>query len=482
MRELSKKNQMKELSTSKIEIPAEIIKKTVKKSKYFKDIGEGAVQCILCPRECKIKRNEKGFCKVRKNINGQLYSLNYGISTYMVVEPIENNAIFHFYPGENALAVGTVSCNLDCSFCQAWRYSKITNVENLDLKCFDHYTPQQIVDKAKSLDLKIISWTFNDPMSWFEFVLDTAKIAKENGIYSVFKSNHYINEKPLIDLAQYVDIFSISLKSLDNKFYQDYCRGTLEPVLNAAKTLKEHKKHIEICNLIIPTLNNSKEQISKLIDWVKEHLGTHIPLHFARFHPSYKLTNLPRTSSSDVHTARRIAKDKGFKYVYIGNMFMDDGLNSYCVKCSKLLLRRIGGRTIIENKDLQMCDKCKTPHQIKFSKREKYNDYFTDKKGEYFIKYLWREDIWSIHLQVCNFSNDPQILKIYNNFGDNQDENIPSIEKINILPNEKLRHSLHRINNNHKESLIYFDENIEAQIFENLDRAFYSLENYNGYE
>lgn len=473
---------MKEISPSNIEISANNTKKAVKKTKYFKNIGDGAVQCLLCPRECMINREEKGFCKVRKNINGQLYSLNYGISTYMVVEPIENNAIFHFYPSENALAVGTISCNLDCSFCQAWRYSKITNVENLNLNCFDYYTPQEIVKKAKSLNLKVISWTFNDPMSWFEFVLDTAKIAKENGIYSLFKSNHYINEKPLKDLAQYVDIFSISLKSIEDKFYQKYCRGSLEPVLNAAKTLKKLNKHIEICNLVIPTLNNGEEHISKLIDWVKKHLGTHIPLHFARFHPSYKLTNIPRTSLSDVHRARKIAIDKGFKYVYIGNAFMDNGLNSYCDKCSNLLLSRIGGRTIIKNKDLYVCDKCKTPHQIKFLKKLKHNDWITDKIGDYSIGYLWREDIWSIHIQVINFSNEPQILRIYNNFKDSQNEDFSLIENIKVLPNEKLRHSLHRFDYDHEETLIYFDENIKAQIFENLDRAFYSLENYNGYD
>ena len=461
---------MKETSASNIEISAVNIKKKIKKTEYFKNLGAGAIQCVLCPRECKIKRDETGFCTVRKNIDGQLYSLNYGISTYMVVEPIENNAVFHFYPGENTLAVGTIGCNLDCSFCQAWQYSKITNVEKLNLDCFDNYTPEQIVNKAKELDLKVISWTFNDPMSWFEFVLDTAKLAKENGIISLFKSNHYINEIPLNDLAQYVDIFSISIKSIENEFYRKYCRGSLEPVLNSAKILKKLNKHIEICNLVIPTLNNSKEQISKLVNWVKEHLGTSVPLHFARFHPSYKLTNVPRTSLSDVNIARKIAKDKGFKYVYIGNVFMDDGLNSYCVKCSKLLLSRTGGRTIIKNKDLKLCDRCKTPHQIKFLKREK--------EHEYNIKYVWKEDIWSIHIQVINNTNEIQTLIIYNSFKDDNYKDGPFIEKIKVAPNEKLRHNYNRINDKHDKSVIYFEKNLEVQIFENIDRAYYSLEKW----
>lgn len=462
---------MRLTSVSNIDFLAEKFKNSVKKSQYFKKLEAEAVQCVLCPRKCKIKIDETGFCKVRKNIDGQLYNLNYGISTYMVVEPIENNAVFHFYPGENALAVGTISCNLDCSFCQAWKYSKISNVENLYLEYFDTYTPEQIVNKAKTLDLKIISWTFNDPMSWFEFVLDTAKIAKENGILSLFKSNHYINEPPLKELAQYVDIFSVSLKSIEDEFYKKYCHGSVEPVLNATKILKTLDKHIEICNLVIPTLNNSKEQFSKLIDWVKEHLGINTPLHFTRFHPSYKLTNLPRTSLSDVNVARKIAKNKGLKYVYIGNVFMDDGLNSYCVKCSNLLLSRTGGRTIIKNKNPLKCDKCNTSHHIKFSKRVKNHNYN--------IEYVWKDNIWSIHIQVINFSSEIQVLVIYNFLGEKQNNDTPLIEKIKINPNEKLRYTQNRINDKHVKSIIYFDDALGVQIFENFDRAYYSIEKFN---
>ena len=471
---------MKETLVTDIEISADYIKNSIKKSKYFKKLGPEIIQCILCPRECVIKRDETGFCKVRKNIDGQLYSLNYGVSTYMVVEPIENSAVFHFYPGENALAIGTISCNLDCSFCQAWRYSKITNTEDINLKYFDNYKSEQIVNKAKKLDLKVISWTFNDPMSWFEFVLDTAKLAKENGIISLFKSNHYVNETPLKDLAQHVDIFSISIKSIENEFYKKYCHGSLEPVLNAAKILKKLNKHIEICNLVIPTLNDSTEQFSKLIDWVKENLGTNTPLHFARFHPSYKLTNLPRTSLLDVYKAREIAKKKRLKYVYIGNVFMDDGLNSYCVKCSNLLLNRMSGRIIIKNKDLELCDKCKTPHHIKFLKRAKNRDIIFKRNGDYIIEYVWKKEIWSIHIQVVNCSNEKQVLIIHNLFRDNQNKDIPLIEKIKIAPNEKLRHTINRISEEHNKIVIYFDKTVKVQIFENIDRAYYSLEKYDG--
>jgi len=440
-------------------------------SRYFKKLGTQTVQCLLCPHECKIKRNCTGLCKVRKNIDGQLFNINYGLSTYMVVEPIETNAVFHYYPGENALAVGSVSCNLDCYFCQAWKYSKIKKIEDINWNYFDYYTSEQIVNKAKKLDIKVISWTFNDPMSSFEFVLDTAKLAKEEGIISLFKSSHYINEVPLRDIARYVDIFSISIKSIEDEFYRKFCGGSLEPVLKAAKILKNLDKHIEICNLVIPSLNNSREQFTKLIDWVKESLGINTPLHFARFHPSYKLLNLSRTPLSDIDLARQIAKGKGLKYVYSGNVFMDDGLNSYCVKCSNLLVSRKGGRTIIKNKDLNHCDKCKTPHRIRFFKR--------NRDHHYIIKYTWKEDNCSIHIQVVNHSNEKQILIIHNFFKEKQDKDIPLIEKIIITPNEKMRHTFNRINEKHHKIVIFFEEAVDVQIYENLDRAYYSLEKYN---
>ena len=455
----------------------EFSKNAIKKSKYFKKLEDKAVQCILCPRECKIERNKIGYCEVRKNIDGQLFNLNYGISTYMVVEPIETNAIFHFYPGEDALAVGSIGCNLDCSFCQAWQYSKIKNIEEMNLEYFDHYTPEQIVNKAKKLDLSVISWTFNDPMSWFEFVLDTAKLAKEYGIVSLFKSNHYINEAPLKDLAQYVDVFSISIKSMEDEFYRKYCQGSLEPVLNAAKTLKRYNKHIEICNLVIPTLNDSKKHFNKLINWVKENLGMDTPLHFARFHPDYKLTNLSRTSLSDINRAIEIARDNGFKYIYSGNTYMDEGLNGYCSKCGNLLIDRKGGRTIVINEDLELCDKCKTPHQIRFLKSAKNSDYIIKNAYDHVIEYTWKEKIWSIHVQVINYSNEKQVLLIHNDFRDNQG-NLPFMEKINVAPHEKLRYTFNRINEKQNKIVIYYDKTLDLQIFENLDRAYYSLEKY----
>ncbi|MFX1355156.1 MAG: AmmeMemoRadiSam system radical SAM enzyme [Promethearchaeota archaeon] len=443
-------------------------------SRYFKKLGMETVQCLLCPHGCRINRNSTGLCKVRKNIDGQLFNINYGLSTYMVIEPIETNAVFHYYPGENALAIGSVSCNLDCCFCQAWQYSKIKKMEDINWNYFDYYSPEEIVNKAKNLDIKVISWTFNDPMSSFEFVLDTAKLAKEEGIISLFKSNHYVNEAPLRDLARYVDIFSISLKSIEDEFYQKFCGGSIEPVLNAAKILKSLNKHIEICNLVIPSLNNSREQFIKLIDWVKENLGINTPLHFARFHPSYKLLNLTRTPLSDINLARQIAIGKGLKYVYSGNVFMDDGLNSYCVKCSNLLVSRKGGRTIIWNKDLNHCDNCKTPHQIRFFKR--------DRDHQYIIKYTWKEDNCSIHIQVINHSNENQILIIQNLFKEKQEEDIPLIEKIKVASNEKLRYTFNRINEEHHKIVIFFDKTVDVQIFENIDRAYYSLDKYNGYK
>jgi pyruvate formate lyase activating enzyme len=445
----------------------------VKRSKFFKKIESGLIQCTLCPRTCKIPEDCTGFCKVRKNIEGVLYSLNYGLSTYNVIEPVETNAVFHYYPGEQALALGTIGCNLDCSFCQAWEYSKIKSAESANVKFFEHHTPEKIVDKVKEKGLKVISWTFNDPMSWFEFVLDTAKIAKKNGIVSLFKSNHYVNEEPLKELADFVDIFSISIKSIENQFYKEYCSGNLDPVLNAAKLLKSLNKHIEISNLVVPTLNDSKEQFTKLISWVKENLGIETPLHFARFHPDYKLLSLPRTPISTINAARDMARSSGMKYVYAGNMFVDDDSNnSYCSSCASLLVQREGGRTTIVNKSLKKCDNC--GHDVPMI-------FCTNPKNvESSLTYIWRDDIFSVHVQIVNMTNEKKFVLIQNIFDHGTENNAPTLEKLQVAPREKIRYTFNKINSHHERSIISFEKSLDVKVFENLDRAYYGLIDYKG--
>jgi len=442
------------------------MKQHLKESKFYETLSKKTVKCTLCPRGCVLGESQTGFCKVRQNIEGKLYNLNYGLSTYKVVEPIETNAIFHHHPGEKALAIGTIGCNLDCSFCQAWRYSKIDEIRKFD--CFAHYSPEDIVKSAQKLNLKVLSWTFNDPIAWFEFVLDTAKIAKENGIESIFKSNHFINEKPLRELTKHVSIFSISIKSIREDFYKKYCKGSVKPVLETARILKKLDKHIEVCNLVIPTKNNSPEDISDLVSWVKANLGVETPLHFARFHPEYKMTNIARTPIQDITIARRIAEKSGMKYVYSGNVFDDEGLNTYCSKCHNLLITRHGENTHIRNKHPVFCDKCKTPHTVWFGSRSR-------RTNQKILTHNWKEDFWSIHLQLNNKSSEKQSVVLVNIFNNRRKRNILRFKRINVDPKEKIRYSISRINPNHIKTAITYEESVEASIYENPDRAYYSL-------
>ena len=212
--------------------------KGLKKSKYAIKLKD-KVMCTLCPKSCTLSDSEEGFCKVRKNIKGNIYNTNYGLSTFMVVEPIETNGVFNFLPGEKALSVGSVGCNLNCNFCQAWKYTRKFDKKK---NHFHYYTPKDIVNMAKKLNLKMLAWTFNDPISSFEFVKDTAKLAKKNGIMNLFKSSHFINEKPIKDIMKYIDVFSISIKSGEDEFYKKLCGGSLQPVKKIAKLLKKNGK------------------------------------------------------------------------------------------------------------------------------------------------------------------------------------------------------------------------------------------------
>jgi pyruvate formate lyase activating enzyme len=442
------------------------LKQHLKESKFYEKLSKKAVKCTLCPRGCVIDESQSGFCKVRQNIEGKLYNLNYGLSTYKVVEPIETNAIFHYHPGTKALALGTIGCNLDCSFCQAWRYTKIDEIHKFN--CFTHYSPEDIVKSAQKLNLKVISWTFNDPMAWFEFVLDTAKIAKEKGIESIFKSNHFINEKPLRELAEHVSLFSISIKSIREDFYKKYCKGSLKPVLKTAKILKKLDKHIEICNLVIPTKNNSPKDILDLVNWVKSNLGVETPLHFARFHPDYKMTNIPRTPIEDIKIARKIAEKSGMKYVYSGNVFNDKSLNTYCSNCHNLLIRRHGENSHIVNKHPLFCDNCKTPHTVRFSSR----NLRTNKR---ILKHIWKEDFWSIHLQLNNKSSEHQSVVLVHVFNNRRKRNTLLYKMIDLGPKEKIRYAITRIDTNHIETTLVCEKSVGASIYENPDRAYYSL-------
>ncbi|MCX6796632.1 MAG: AmmeMemoRadiSam system radical SAM enzyme [Candidatus Falkowbacteria bacterium] len=310
----------------------------LKVASFFTKLDNGYVQCNLCPNGCVLAPEQTGLCKARKNISGQLYSLVYGKVAAANVDPIEKKPFYHFLPGTTAFSISTTGCNMACNFCQNWDISQKFSDEVITKTM----TPEQVVDEALASNAKSIAYTYNEPTIFYEFMLDTAKLAKTKGLKNVMHSNGYINQEPLLELIPYLDAANIDLKGMSDKFYSDYTtNGKVEPVLATIKTLKEKGVWLEITNLLIPGANDSPEEIKKVVNWVKNNLGTAVPLHFSRFFPTYKLNNIIPTPENTLQQAYKIAKDEGLQYVYLGNTDLPEGSTTYCPS-GKIAIERKG--------------------------------------------------------------------------------------------------------------------------------------------
>jgi len=320
-----------------------------KEAMFWKKLGESRnVQCQLCPRFCVLKPGEIGDCHVRKNENGKLISLVYAKPCSLALDPIEKKPLYHFLPGEKALSIATAGCNLHCKHCQNWEISQFGPDKVRSLRI----SPEEIIKKVKEERAKIISYTYTEPTIFYEYMLDIARLAKKvkrPKIRNTTVTNGFINPEPLKQLCEYLDGSNVDLKSLDDEFYRQVCDGRVEPVLEAIKIMKEKGVWIELTNLLIPGLNDSTEQIERLVNWVKKNLGRDVPLHFTAFFPTYKMLNLPLTSLASLRKARNIALSRGLHYVYTGNLPDDEGNNTYCPKCNEILIKR-SGFGIMENK------------------------------------------------------------------------------------------------------------------------------------
>ncbi len=278
---------------------------------YYEILADGRVKCLLCPHYCVIAVERTGFCGVRKNIGRKLYSLVYGEITSIALDPIEKKPLYHWHPGEFILSIGTKGCNFKCGFCQNWGISQ-------DLSCStESITAEYLIKEVKRLNSFGIAYTYNEPFIWYEFILDTAKKIKLEGLENVLVTNGYINLEPLEELLPYIDAANIDLKSIEDSFYRETCKGDLNTVLEVIKKMYS-SCHIEITNLVIPTLNDREENFVKLVDWIYENLGDSIPLHFSRYFPCYKF-NIPSTPIKTLKKAEEIARKK-LKYVYLGNV------------------------------------------------------------------------------------------------------------------------------------------------------------------
>jgi pyruvate formate lyase activating enzyme len=307
-------------------------------SPYFTPMAGGEVRCDLCPRRCRVAPGKRGLCRVRENRGGQYYSLVYGNPCALHPDPIEKKPFFHVLPGTTSYSVATAGCNFHCKFCQNWEISQATP-EDL----FNHdVPPDSLVDRARQARARSVAYTYVEPTVFIEYMLDCARAARAAGFRNVCHSNGFINAAPLKALSDVLDAANIDLKAFNEAFYRDHCQGELPPVLATLTALRRAGVHLEITNLVIPTLNDDPAQIRDLCHWVRRELGPETPIHFSRFYPLYKLKNLPPTPVTILEQARAVALTTGLEYVYIGNVPGHEGENTFCPRCKRVLIERSG--------------------------------------------------------------------------------------------------------------------------------------------
>ncbi|MFA5090467.1 MAG: AmmeMemoRadiSam system radical SAM enzyme [Candidatus Omnitrophota bacterium] len=325
---------------------------TAKEALFYQKLDNKNVRCQLCPRSCFIPQGRRGFCGTRENQDGILYTLVYAKPVALHIDPIEKKPLFHFLPGSNTFSLATAGCNLRCKFCQNWEISQ----KNPDEVSYIGLMPQELIQRTKEAGAGVIAYTYTEPTIFYEYMLETAKLAKQAGIRNVMHSNGYINEEPLKLLALYIDAANIDLKGFTDDYYRQMTGGSLEPVLRSLRILKEAGVHVEITNLVLSGYNDDTDSIRKMCLWIKDNLGIDTPVHFSRAFPMYKMTSINPTPEAALERARRIALDCGLKYVYIGNLPGNPAENTYCPKCARLLIER-KGYFIVENNIT--CGKCR---------------------------------------------------------------------------------------------------------------------------
>jgi len=310
----------------------------VKEVMFYKKLADLKIQCEICPKKCEIADLERGYCGNKENRKGSYYSLVYGQSCAAHFDPIEKKPLFHYLPSTTAFSIAAVGCNFECKFCQNWKIAQYRpeQIESIYLP------PHEVVSLSKERGCPTIAYTYSEPVVFYEYMYDTSKLAKKEGIGSVMISNGYINEAPLIELCKELTGVKIDLKAFSEKFYKDYCSGELKPVLDTLKTLKRIGIWYEIVVLLIPTLNDGDQELTQMCQWIKSELGAEVPVHFSRFHPMYKIINLPSTPVKTLENARNIAKRAGLHYVYIGNVPGHEGESTYCPGCGEVVIKRIG--------------------------------------------------------------------------------------------------------------------------------------------
>ncbi|MHA1895457.1 MAG: AmmeMemoRadiSam system radical SAM enzyme [Candidatus Helarchaeota archaeon] len=329
-----------------------------KETILYEKLNNDRVKCGICPWRCILEKDKMGNCGTRQNLNGVLYSLIYGEISSMAIDPMEKKPLYHFYPGNPILSISSVGCNFHCKHCQNWTISQVKASETRlrELK------PEDIINYAIRRNCKHIAYTYNEPLIWLEYILDVAKLAHKNDIKNVLVTNGYITLEALDLIKEYIDAANVDIKAFTDKFYQEIVGvPSMTPVLDAVKCMYDAGILIELTNLIIPTKNDDMADIKKLCEWIIKELSDDVPLHFSRFHPMYKLNEVPSTPISTLTEAYKVAKEVGLKNVYLGNVRDPKTSHTYCPNCNAVIIERFGYSTTCKNlSDTNTCKKCGT--------------------------------------------------------------------------------------------------------------------------
>ena len=321
----------------------------IKDAMLWEPIADEGVHCFVCAHECKIKKWDRGICHVRQNLDGKLATLIYAEVSSMNVDPIEKKPLFHFYPGSKVFSLGSVSCNFKCEHCQNY---DISFAEARELGTTE-VLPERSVQLALERNCRGIAWTYNEPTIWFEYTYDSAILAKEAGLYTVYVTNGYMTPQALEKIGPYLDAANVDVKGFSKKFYSGTCRARLEPVLQTCERMHETGIHLELTYLIIPGLNDDDEQLRAFCTWAAG-VDCDIPIHFSRFHPDWRMLDRPATPLDTLKKARHLAMQAGMRYVYVGNV-VSEYENTFCPDCGAIIIERSGFRI---NKRGKTCPDC----------------------------------------------------------------------------------------------------------------------------
>ncbi|MDD3087709.1 MAG: AmmeMemoRadiSam system radical SAM enzyme [Candidatus Omnitrophica bacterium] len=324
---------------------------------FYEKLSDKTVHCHLCAHECMIKDNKSGICGVRVNFKGTLFTYSYGNVVAANVDPIEKKPLYHFLPGSKSFSVASAGCNFKCSFCQNWEISQRQSQGSASL-AEDEFAPEDIVEEALRNDCQSISYTYTEPTVFFEYAYDTARLAKSRSLHNVFVTNGYMSQDCLKEISPYLDAANVDLKFFQDSSYEKYCSASLSPVLETIKLMKELGVWVEITTLVIPGVNDSKDELKALAGFISG-LDRNIPWHVSRFHPAYKLNEYPSTPEEILREARGIGTEAGLNFVYAGNVY-GWGSDTLCPSCAKPLIKRDGFKIKEYNVKVGKCPYCQS--------------------------------------------------------------------------------------------------------------------------